>query len=487
MNAARFCDCLSSHIADNCGMWKARAASVIAFVLCAQVALAQTNLDITAAINMALAQNRDLAQRARSVSSAGLGLASASADFGFSLRPSGTAQQTQDADTYGYGIALGKKFTAGTEIEVGPRITQMESDNTLNRRTSWQVDFRQPLFRNFGPLVQAEPLIQARQRIRSAQREYEQQKAALLLQVVGMFESLIQLERKIISDEASLQRLDKLYRLTRARERQGRATRVDTLRVDLRLGEAKSRLETSRERLSSQRRDFAELLGQPPDVVFTLTPPPLLDLEIPPTEEAVAVALSNRLDYAQVLQDYTDTVRGEKIAQRGLWPDLSVVARYESYENSDIRVNGDKRGDLWSIGIGGDTDLNQTRERARLGQAMLTRESARESVRIREFAITREVQQQTSAYKRALDELQIAERNRQLAEQRARLARRLFEVGRGDNFSVTDAEDALTDAESRSLDARATASVAAYSYLNVIGMLLDAPKELRPKLSEVPL
>lgn len=468
-------------------MLKARGVLFFCFAFCAQIAVAQTNLDLPAAINMALAQNRDLAQRARSVNSAGLGLASANADFGFSLRPNGTAQQTQDTDTYGYGISLGKKFISGTEIEVGPRITQTETDDTSNRRTSWQVDFRQPLFRNFGPLVQAEPLIQARQRIRTANREYEQQKTALLLRVVEMFESLIQLERKIASNEASLQRLDKLYRLTRARERQGRATRVDTLRVDLRVGEAKSRLETSRERLSSQRRDFAELLGQPPDVVFNLTPPPLLDLDIPSTEEAVAVALSNRLDYAQVLQDYTDTVRGEKIARRGLWPDLSFVARYESYENSDIRINGDKKGDLWSVGLGGDTDLNQARERARLGQAILTRESARESVRIREFAITREVQQQTSAYKRALDELQIAERNRQLATQRARLARRLFEIGRGDNFSVTDAEEALTDAEDRSLGARADASVAGYSYLNTIGTLLDAPEELRPKLSEVPL
>lgn len=447
----------------------------------------QYDLDLQRAINMALAQNRDLAQRARSVNSAGLGLASANADFGFSLRPSGTAQQTQDTDTYGYGISLGKKFAPGTEIEVGPRVTQTETDDTSNRRTSWQVDFRQPLFRNFGPLVQTESLVQARQRIRTAQREYEQQKAALLLRVVEMFESLIQLERSIASDEASLQRLDKLYRLTRARERQGRATRVDTLRVSLRVGEATSRLETSRERLSSQRRDFAELLGQPPDVVFTLVPPPLLDLDIPSAEEAVAVALSNRLDYAQVLQDYTDTVRGEQIARRGLWPDLSFVARYESYENSDVRMAGDKKGDLWSVGIGGDTDVNQTRERARLGQAVLTRESARDSVRIREFAITREVQQQTSAYKRALDELQIAERNRQLAAQRAKLARRLFEVGRGDNFSVTDAEEALTDAEGRSLSARADASVAGYSYLNTIGTLLAAPEELRPKLSEAPL
>ncbi|MCZ7591732.1 MAG: TolC family protein [Kiritimatiellae bacterium] len=469
-------------------MWKSVVVLSLGLVLMARAEPEQYDLDLQRAINMALAQNRDLAQRARSVNSAGLGIASANADFGFSLRPSGTAQQTQDTDTYGYGISLGKKICSGH----GDRSRTASHANRNGRH----IESTHKLAGGFPPT--ALPKLRsagsngvtgsgAAAYPHRAARIRTTKKAALLLRVVEMFESLIQLERSITSDEASLQRLDKLYRLTRARERQGRATRVDTLRVGLRVGEATSRLETSRERLSSQRRDFAELLGQPPDVVFTLVPPPLLDLDIPSAEEAVAVALSNRLDYAQVLQDYTDTVRGEKIARRGLWPDLSFVARYESYENSDVRMNGDKKGDLWSVGLGGDTDMNQTRERARLGQAVLVRESARESVRIREFAITREVQQQTSAYKRALDELQIAERNRQLAAQRAKLARRLFEVGRGDNFSVTDAEEALTDAEGRSLGARADASVAGYSYLNTIGTLLAAPEELRPKLSEAPL
>ncbi|MCO6401023.1 MAG: TolC family protein [Verrucomicrobia bacterium] len=467
-------------------MWKACKIAATSLLLGMSTASAQPALDLPTALNLALTQNRDLAQRARAVGSADLSLASARADFGFSLRPDGGAQTTDDRDSYSYGLALGKKFLLGAELSAGPRIQWSETDDDSNTRTSWQADLRQPLFRNFGALVQGEALILANQRIRSAQRDYELQKASLLLRVVEMFESLIRLDRKIASDDASLQRLDKLYRLTRARERQGRATRVDTLRVELRLGEAKSRLETSREQLSSQQRDFAELLGQSPDTRYTLEPPPLLDLEPMPPTEAVRVALSNRLDYAQAIQDYKDTVRGEKIARRGLLPDLNVVARYESYDNSSDTYTGTRKGDLWSVGIGGDTDLNQSHERARLGQAILSRESAIESVRIRELAITREVQQQTTAYRRAMDEMRIAERNHQLALQRAKLARRLFEIGRGDNFSVTDAEEALTDAEDRRLSSRAEASVAGYNYLNTLGTLLEAPAVLRPNLSEVP-
>lgn len=445
--------------------------------------MGESPLDLPTALNKALAQNRALAQRALALRSADFALVAARTEFGFSLRPDAGAERSQDDDRYRYGLLLGKKLLLGTELQAGPRVEWSDSANDgSNRRISWRVDVRQPLFRNFGALVQGESIVQAQQRARSARRDYEQQKADLMLRVVEQFETLLRLERQIAAEEASLQRLDKLYRLTRARERQGRATRVDTLRVELRRGEALSRLETSRERLSSQRRDFAELLGEPPDAVFALDPPALLELDLPPIEEAVSIALGNRLDYAQALQDYSDTVRGERIARRGLWPDLALLASAERFDNS----RDNEQGEIWTIAIAGDTDLNQTRERARLGQAVISKDSAREAVRIRELAITREVQQQISAYRRALQELDIANRNHLLAEQRARLARRLYEIGRGDNFSVTDAEEALAQAEDRRLVARADASIAGYRVLNTLGTLIEAPPELRAHPHEIP-
>lgn len=457
----------------------------LAALLFAGSTLADEPLDLQAAINMALAHNRDLAQTARSMRGANLSLASARAEFGFGLKPDGGIERTEDEDRYRYGLALTKKFIAGTEVLAGPQVEWADAGDGTDRRTRWRVDLRQPLFRNFGPLVHGESVIQAQQRVKSARRDYERRKTDLLLQVVDLFETLIRLDRQIAAEEASLQRLDKLLRLTRARERQGRATRVDALRVELRHGEARSRLEENRERLSSQRRDFAELLGQPPDRVFALEPPPLLELTLPTQEEAARLALENRLDYAQALQDYADTLRGERIAQRGLLPALSLLARYESVDSdSDGAATSDE--DTWFVGLSGDTDLNQARERAALGQARLTRESARESIRIRELSIIREVQQQTSAYRRARQEMSIAARNHQLALQRARLARRLYELGRGDNFTVTDAEEALTDSEDRRLQARAEASLAGYRFLNTVGTLLEVPPELRADLREVP-
>ncbi|MCS6771951.1 MAG: TolC family protein [Kiritimatiellae bacterium] len=485
MNSERqqvpFAGCVRRFLADNSAvraMWLLAGFSALA--ACA-AAYGAERLDLETAINRALANNRELAQRALAARGAERGAAAARAEFAWRLRPEISAERADDADRLRYGFSAGRKWEPGFEIEAGPRIEHTSGSGDTGPSAIWRVDVRQPLFRNFGALIQREGVLAAESRFRAARRALEQQKADLALRVVEQFETLVKLERQIAADEAALQRLETLFRLTQARERQGRATRVDTLRVDLRRGEALARLETDRERMSSLRRDFAELLGSPPDTLYELIPSPLIELNLPPTEEAVALALSNRLDYAQALQDYADAERSERIARRGLLPEASLIARAETEDEfegrSDVR---------WSIGVSGGSDIVGVRERAQIEQAVLARESAREAVRIREWAIAREVQQSASAYRRARLDVDIAERNHALAEQRARLARRLFDLGRVENRAVTDAEDELAAAESRRLTARAEAVLAAYRYLHALGTLLEAPAELRPRRDEVP-
>ena len=53
-------------------------------------------------------------------------------------------------------------------------------------------------------------------------------------------------------------------------------------------------------------------------------------------------------------------------------------------------------------------------------------------------------------------------------------------MDRGDNFTVSDAEDQLQLAEATVLAARADASIAAYRVLRALGTLLEAPSDLKP-------
>jgi outer membrane protein TolC len=57
----------------------------------------------------------------------------------------------------------------------------------------------------------------------------------------------------------------------------------------------------------------------------------------------------------------------------------------------------------------------------------------------------------------------------------------MFLIGRADNFTVADAENALIEAENDILAARAGLSISTYRLLRALGTLLEAPDDLKPK------
>lgn len=445
------------------------------------VSAEDVQLDLPMAIERSLKWNRELRRTAQLLRRSELDVEGSQAGFAVSVRPDATAGVTGEGDDWQYGLRAGKRFMWGTEVELGGRLNQSEfSEGELNRVTL-EVEVQQPVFRNFGSLIHGEELLQADNALKQARRQYEQQRADHVIRVVTLYETIVRFGSQIESDDAFYARMEKLYRLTKARERQGHTTRVDTLRVELQRGQAQLRLENSRERLSFAQRDLAEALGYPIDTTFILQPAPMLNVTVPAITVAVGVALSNRLDYAQVLQDYRDTLRGERIARRRLYPDLSLLTRYQRYgEGGGFSEARDLDEDHWFAGVSLGTDLNRTRDRILVQQSRVTRMAARESVHVNELAVTRQVQQDITTYRRARTEVAIAKRNAKLAEGRAELSRRLFRLGRGDNFSVTDAEEAFAQAQTQLLTARAEVTLAGYRLKRTLGTLIEYPQNLKP-------
>ena len=334
-----------------------------------------------------------------------------------------------------------------------------------------------------GPLVNLEPVRLAQSRVLGARRELEIQRANTVVAVVESFEELQRLQKQEEYDRQSLDRFDKLYRLTHAREQQGRATRVDTLRTEFQRGRADVQMTATRERLASLRRDFADLLGQPPEIDYVAVPGEQLDIVAPTAEDATRIALSNRLDYAQSRQDLEDALRGVHVARRNLLPDLNFVGRYEWTGQGVTRDEATKLDDeAWFVGLALDTDLHRRAQRLALSQAQIDQKSADLELATIESQLRRQVQQALLAYARARKEMSVAGQNYVLARDRARLARRLFDMGRGDNFTVTDAEAELLDAQGEMLSTQAQANIAAYRVLQMLGTLVETPDDLKPRV-----
>lgn len=198
-------------------------------------------------------------------------------------------------------------------------------------------------------------------------------------------------------------------------------------------------------------------------------------------DEAVQTALGNRLDYAQAIQDYHAALRGVKLARRRLQPDIDLVAGNQQYgQAAAFRESAELDRNLWTVGLAGQMDLNRRKDRTAVQISEVDVRAARETVGIRALSIAREVQQAVSAYRQARSDLTLAGRNYAAAEARSELARRLFEAGRGDSFSVTDAENAFGQAESVLLSARADVCVAGYNLLRLLGTLTECPADLKP-------
>jgi len=467
-------------------MWKGVQAAALAAVLSAAQVLAAEpaaaeRITLDEAIEGALLHNLDLAQSARDVQGNRLAAEAAQVRVvDFQVAPEGAAGATDAGGDWQGGLRAGVTVPTGARLEAVGLARQIEVEGAADlRRQELRVEISQPLFRNFGPLVRNEPAVAADETWRAARRAWERERSGLAVRVAECYESLIRLRRQIERDEAFAARIERLWALADARERQGRTERTEVMRLDLQRGEAQMNLEARRAQLDIRSREFADLLGRPLDAVFLLVPPPLLDLDLPGPEQALATAMAGRPDYAQALDDILTADRQVLLARRDLWPDLSLTARHSTYgEGGDWSDAGRLDQEDWFVGIVGDVNLNRRSARLDAERSELEAEGRRQVAELVRRQLAMEVHEALTQYRRDRSELVLAGRNRELAANRAEVASALYEAGRGSADTVSDAEADLLDAELSELGARQAASLAAYRLLHVLGRLVPASPEL---------
>lgn len=438
-------------------------------------------LALEEAIERALLHNRDLVKGALDVHNQRLAEQQALESVrGFQVVPEGAAGLGPQGGDWQTGMRAEATVPTGARVAVGAAARHIDVEGGTDiRRGEVRAEISQPLFRNFGPLVRNEPVVAAGETLLAARRAWERDRSSLVLQVVDLYEGLILLRHQIDSDEAFAARMERLWALADAREQQGRASRTDVLRMDFQRGEAEARLEASRSRLDIQFQDFANLLGLPLDAAFRLVPPPLLELDGVDPVRALSVALDERPDYAQALHDIETGDRRLLLARRGLLPDLRLSARQSLFgEGEDWSDAGRLDQDDWFVGLVADMNLNVRGARLDVARAGVDAEGRRQVAEIVRHRLALEVNAAVSAYRRTRAELVLAARNRQLAENRAELARALFEAGRSTANSVSDAESDWIGADLAELAARREASLSAYRLLHVLGTLVPAPPEV---------
>jgi outer membrane protein TolC len=434
-------------------------------------------LTLEDAIAAALANNLRLARDELGVRRRELDIEAAQSVFDPSYGPVVSAAAPGGSDRqWTYGLQASQALVYGTRVRAAATLSDRPGADS--REGAWTLDLTQPLFRRFGRAVAEEPIHAGRDQFRAAQRAWEMQKADLILRLISLFEVITRLDAQAEFEQRFIDSVGRLYTLMQARERQGRATHMDVLRLDIQRGEAGARLANVRERRAIAARELAEALGAPPETEFALDAPPVPAADLPAAAAAVQAALTHRMDHAQAVDDAHAAGRRETIAQRHRWPDVSFSLSLRR-EHEDGLVDAARNGQTaWFATATSEGYPWRRADRLVIAQAHLDRAAAEATIDIVRQGIAREILQALAECRRTQAEETIAERNRRLAEHAALAGRRLFSSGRADGLSLSDAETRLAESENRLFEARSAARFSHYALRHTMGTLIEHPRAL---------
>jgi len=434
-------------------------------------------LSLEEAIGLGLAHNRSLMGEELAAEDARWQLEVEKSVFDLQAGPQVQAGRRDGEEVLDAGIQVRKAWDQGFQMEVDSGY----SDRTGGGSGPYvRVRASQFLFRRAGRLVNREPIRQADRNWMNARRLVALRQQQLVLDVIQSYEAALQAERQAQADLNGLERRKRQLARTRARESGGLATRLDTLRAELQVGEAELRVNTSQEVVRRQREDLSQLLGNVPRAEddlesLTLLPPVTLSVE-----DALQIALTNRLDIARARDRIEDAVRGEKVAQRSLLPDMSIRVETNPVDPSEPGEDWEFSEDRWFVGLALEPDLSPMDERADVARAENLRKRVQLAWDQLLYDVRTEIRQALRQEARTRIEVRQANQNLELAAKRLRLATARFRLGQTPSETVSDAEEELVSAESRALAARAEASLAGYELLTVIGTLVEPPDDLVP-------
>jgi outer membrane protein TolC len=327
-----------------------------------------------------------------------------------------------------------------------------------------ELTVEQPLFRRGGRLYTRRNVDRADYQRATSHRRLQQETEALVLRVVEAYTSAVYGRELEKQERAAVQRAEDLLRLVRIRRRQGRATPVDELEMDLLRRQAGLRLERVVDTNIQTLSQLAELMGRVPAQLPPLDPVEVPEEEFPDLGESETLARAHRLEREQALADYAEARRQLSLQQRELYPDVRVVARYRP----ETRLEDEE----WFAGVSGGQDLDLQITRLEIQQEQAAVQAALSRIAAVELRISREVRDVHSRLRAADRELLLARDQVRLSEERYRLARGLYPSGRVDAQSLRDAEEEWVRAQTELKDAVLERVRIRYQFWYTLGLLL---------------
>ena len=312
----------------------------------------------------------------------------------------------------------------------------------------------QPLLRGFGRDVVREPLTQAERDVLYEARAFERFRRTFSFDVATRYYGVLGQVETLRNEELNYANLKQLRERNQAFAEAGLLSDIQVDQAKQNELNAENRLVDARRALQDRLDDLKFFLGLPVEARIRLDQDELLDLnrfeseiEDLPEEQAIELALAERLDHAVVRDRVIDATRQVNIRANDLLPGLGVGldARGSSDQNQPFDVDGSNVN--WTASLDLDLPLNRLAERNAYRESLIRLDQARRSVEQSRDSVISQLRDDLRALTAARQTFEIQSGAVVLAERRVESARLNLEAGRASTRDLLESQEALVSAQ----------------------------------------
>lgn len=394
-------------------------------------------------------------------------------------------------------------FATGTSVQAGVSSTRSSTNSSYyffnpNYSSSLNLQFTQPLLRNWGRFANTAPIKIARKALSQSQASFESSVNDTVYQVVSQYWLAVQARGALDVQRRALELAEESYKRDKRALELGALPPLDISRSESEVAARKVQQIQAAYALTQAEEALRLTIGADQDPQFrsagfelTEDPQPGDDLLAVSLDSALDQALTNRPELSAAADALAGDELGVRLARNQLKPNLALSGFYQSNglggNQYDLITGqliasggfGSSFNQLFGFGFpgyGGQLSLTlPIRNRgaqAQLGNALVAKERDLYSRRQVQELITRQVRDAVEQLETAEVTLDAANKSFDLAKKSLAADQRKYELGAETNFFVLDSQSRLALAELALLQARVAYQVARGSIEHAKGTLL---------------
>ena len=437
-------------------------------------------LSLSEAVGRAMANNERVLSSRESITQARLGVTLAEAAFGTKITPNVVGSFGQsDVRNQTYGVGASRRFATGTEVrmDVGAATFRNQLGNFYAADTTLLVS--QSLLRGFGPTVGRRPVERANYQVESARRQNELTEQQLGIEVARVYYGLIAQRELAVAARTALENAERLLEASEAKLQANLVSQLDVFRARQLVAEAAGQLFDVEGSVEDLKDEMRFLIAQDADYDFRVAEAIDARPDRVATQEAVELALGNRIELRDAEAAVDEAERGVRFARHEMLPQFDVslaLTRRQTAESLREAFGRDRFEPVTFFSVS--TPLDRTAESAALQNAVIERNRRtrdRDALRRR---IAQEARRAVRQQQRLSNRLQTAQVSVEFAEREVDLATLRFQRGLTNNLDVVNAQANQLNATSRRLAVLADLAVARLELQATLGTL-DVRRNVR--------